>query len=95
MNTNKISVTPIEIINLRQETPPPLPTQTKNKHPASGNFLLGFFLTPHQKKKPPVRSGRNLMKGAECSESNGKNNKKILRYLFFELSKIGAIFKLK
>ena len=24
--------------------------------------------------------------GAECSESNGKNNKKILRFLFFELS---------
>ena len=31
--------------------------------------------------------------GAQCSESNGKNNKKILRFLFFELSsKIWVIF---
>ena len=39
---------------------------------------------PHQKV---------IVNGAQCSESNGKNNKKILRFLFFELSsKIGVIF---
>ena len=36
-----------------------------------------------------------IMDGAECSEYNGKNNKKILRFLFFELSKIGVIFSEK
>ena len=42
---------------------------------------------PHQKV---------IVNGAQCSESNGKNNKKILRFLFFELSsKIGVIFSEK
>ena len=48
---------------------------------------------------PPLKSvpsQKGIMNGAECSEYNGKNNKKILRFLFFELSsKIGVIFSEK
>ena len=37
-----------------------------------------------------------IVNDAECYEYNGKNNKKILRFLFFELSsKIGVIFSEK
>ena len=50
--------------------------------------LLWFGCVPltDMQTLPPLRSGRNFMKGAECAEYNGKNNKKILRFLFFELS---------
>ena len=48
---------------------------------------------------PPLKSVPSqvvIMNGAECSEYNGENNKKILRFLFFELSsKIGVIFSEK
>ena len=36
---------------------------------------------------PPLKKNhlkKVVMNGAECSEMNGKNNKKILRFLFFE-----------
>ena len=37
-----------------------------------------------------------IVNGAECSESNGKNDKKNFRFLFSELlSKIGVIFSEK
>ena len=37
-----------------------------------------------------------IVNGAECSESNGKNNIEILRFLFFELlSEIEVIFSEK
>ena len=48
---------------------------------------------------PPLKSvpyQKVIVNGEECSESNGKNNKKILQFLFFELSsKIGVIFSQK
>ena len=47
-------------------------------------------------KTPPLKSvpyQKVIVNGAECSESNGKNNKKILRFFFLALSsKIGVIF---
>ena len=60
--------------------------------------LFGCVLLTDMQTPPPssLRSGRNFMKGAECSEQYGKNNKKILRFLFFELSsKIGVILSQK
>ena len=60
---------------------------------------LGLFPLTDMQTPPPLKSvpsQKVIMNGAECSESNGKNNKKILRFLFFELSsKIGVIFSLK
>ena len=35
----------------------------------------------------PLRSGQKLMKDAECAEKNGEYNLKILRFLFYELSR--------
>ena len=46
----------------------------------------GFFPLKDM-QTPPQRSGGNFMTDAECAEWNGKNNKKILRFLFFELSR--------
>ena len=36
---------------------------------------------------PLLKSGGNFMKDGECAELKGENNKKILRFLFFELSR--------
>ena len=48
---------------------------------------------PHTQKCPHQKV---IVNGAHCSESNGKNDKKIRRFLFFELSsKIGVIFSEK
>ena len=67
-----------------------------NSKPYKNNWLIPTY---GHADLPPLRSVPSQkvnMNGAECSESNGKNNKKILRFLFFELSSnIGVIFSEK
>ena len=57
-------------------------------------YFTGCVPLTDMQTPPPLRSGVNFMKGADCGEENGKNNINIHRFLFFELSsKIGVIFE--
>ena len=59
-------------------------------------FFLGCVTMKDMQTIPPHQKcpyQKVIVNGAQCSESNAKNNKKILRFLFFELSsKIRVIF---
>ena len=66
-----------------------------------GKTSLNWGLCPNDghADPPPLKKDhlKNVIKnGAKCSEQNGKNNKKILRFFFFKLSsKTGVIFSQK
>ena len=59
---------------------------------------MGLFPTKGHADPPPRQKcphQKVIVNGAQCSESNGKNNKQILRFLLFELLKIWVIFSEK
>ena len=48
------------------------------------------FIKPYMKKKGSPK--KVVMNGAECSQQNGKNNKKILRFFFQVIKNWGDLF---
>ena len=75
------------------------------KHSSTNIYFKNFttlkvrHIPTYEHADPPLKSvpyQKVIVNGAQCYESNRKNNKKILRVFFFELSsKIGVIFSEK
>ena len=88
----KSSKTPGEEVKLNRADFPRFHLKSEIKD--LGCVLMTNMLTPIPLRSVPYQ--KVIVNGAQCSKSNGKNNKKILRFLFFELSsKIGVIFSEK